>query len=139
MHGLMMELPLLITDIMRFADRNHPDARDRLGHARHAAASLHMARRSSAVRASSPTRSPRRASGRATASARSPGTTRHLELYYAVSCIGAVMHTINPRLFPEQLAYIITTPPTACCSSTRRCCTAQVLQGKIPASSASSS
>jgi fatty-acyl-CoA synthase len=25
MHGLMMERPLLITDIMRFADRNHPD------------------------------------------------------------------------------------------------------------------
>ena len=25
MHGLMMERPLLITDIMRFADRNYPD------------------------------------------------------------------------------------------------------------------
>ncbi|MDH3970146.1 MAG: AMP-binding protein, partial [Rhodospirillales bacterium] len=32
---------------------------------------------------------------------------RHLELYYAVSGIGAVCHTINPRLFPEQLGYII--------------------------------
>lgn len=31
---------------------------------------------------------------------------RHLELYYAVSGIGAVLHTVNPRLFPEQLAYI---------------------------------
>jgi acyl-CoA synthetase (AMP-forming)/AMP-acid ligase II len=34
-------------------------------------------------------------------------THRHLELYYGVSGVGAVCHTINPRLFPEQLAYII--------------------------------
>jgi fatty-acyl-CoA synthase len=31
---------------------------------------------------------------------------RHLELYYAVSGSGAVLHTINPRLHPEQIAYI---------------------------------
>jgi fatty-acyl-CoA synthase len=31
---------------------------------------------------------------------------RHFELYYAISGIGAVCHTINPRLFPEQIAYI---------------------------------
>ncbi|MGK0441727.1 MAG: fatty-acyl-CoA synthase [Pseudohongiellaceae bacterium] len=32
---------------------------------------------------------------------------RHLEAYYGVSCSGLVCHTINPRLFPEQLVYII--------------------------------
>ncbi|SNS63269.1 fatty-acyl-CoA synthase [Noviherbaspirillum humi] len=32
---------------------------------------------------------------------------RHLELYYAISGSGAVMHTINPRLHPEQIAYIV--------------------------------
>ncbi|MGB1580453.1 MAG: 3-(methylthio)propionyl-CoA ligase [Nevskiales bacterium] len=32
---------------------------------------------------------------------------RHFETYYAVSCSGAVLHTINPRLFPEQIAYIV--------------------------------
>src|SRR6476661_6721683 len=31
---------------------------------------------------------------------------RHLEAYYAVSGSGAVLHTLNPRLFPEQIAYI---------------------------------
>jgi fatty-acyl-CoA synthase len=31
---------------------------------------------------------------------------RHLEAYYAVSGSGAVLHTINPRLFAEQIAYI---------------------------------
>lgn len=32
---------------------------------------------------------------------------RHFELYYAISGMGAVTHTINPRLFPEQVAWII--------------------------------
>ena len=32
---------------------------------------------------------------------------RHLELYYAAPCMGAVLHTLNIRLFPEQLVYII--------------------------------
>jgi fatty-acyl-CoA synthase len=32
---------------------------------------------------------------------------QHLELYYAIPCSGAVCHTLNIRLFPEQLAYII--------------------------------
>jgi fatty-acyl-CoA synthase len=34
-------------------------------------------------------------------------THRHLELYYGVSGTGSVLHTVNPRLFPEQIDYII--------------------------------
>lgn len=34
-------------------------------------------------------------------------TYRHLEIYYAVSGIGAVCHTINPLLGPEQVAYVV--------------------------------
>ncbi len=34
-------------------------------------------------------------------------THRHFEMFYGVTGIGAVLHTINPRLFPEQLVYII--------------------------------
>ncbi len=34
-------------------------------------------------------------------------TYRHFELYYAVSGMGAVCHTINPRLYDDQLVYII--------------------------------
>jgi fatty-acyl-CoA synthase len=33
---------------------------------------------------------------------------RHLELYFAVTCYGAVLHTLNLRLASDQLAYIIT-------------------------------
>ncbi|MGB2920301.1 MAG: long-chain-fatty-acid--CoA ligase [Mycobacterium sp.] len=32
---------------------------------------------------------------------------RHLTLYFGVSGSGAVMHTVNPRLFPEQIVYIV--------------------------------
>ena len=31
---------------------------------------------------------------------------RHFELYYAISSMGAILHTINPRLFEEQIIYI---------------------------------
>ncbi len=34
-------------------------------------------------------------------------THRHLELWYGIAGIGAVTHTVNPRLFPEQIAWII--------------------------------
>jgi len=34
-------------------------------------------------------------------------TWRHLEAWYGITGLGAVYHTLNPRLFPEQLAYIV--------------------------------
>ena len=34
-------------------------------------------------------------------------TGRHLEVWYGVMGMGAVLHTVNPRLFPEQIAWII--------------------------------
>jgi fatty-acyl-CoA synthase len=103
----MMERPLLITDIMRFADRNYPDVEIvsvTLDTPRHRCTWRDVFRRT------------RQLANALTAAGVKPGDRvaslawndyRHLELYYAVSCIGAVMHTINPRLFPEQLEYII--------------------------------
>jgi fatty-acyl-CoA synthase len=35
-------------------------------------------------------------------------TQAHLEAYLAAPCMGAVLHTLNLRLFPDQLAYIVT-------------------------------
>jgi fatty-acyl-CoA synthase len=107
MHGLMMERPLLITDIMRFADRNHPDVEIvsvTMDTPRHRSNWREIFRRT------------RQLANALTAAGVKPGDRvaslawndhRHLELYYAVSCMGAVMHTVNPRLFPEQLEYII--------------------------------
>ncbi len=34
-------------------------------------------------------------------------THHHLECYFAVPCLGAVLHTVNIRLFPDDLAYVI--------------------------------
>ena len=34
-------------------------------------------------------------------------TDRHLELWYGISGLGAITHTVNPRLFPEQIAWIM--------------------------------
>jgi fatty-acyl-CoA synthase len=34
-------------------------------------------------------------------------TQRHLELYFAAPCSGRILHTLNIRLFPEQLTYIV--------------------------------
>ena len=107
MHGLMMERPLLITDIMRFAERNYPDVEIvsvTLDAPRHRSTWRDICRRT------------RQLANALTAAGIKPGDRiaslawndyRHVELYYAVSCIGAVMHTINPRLFPEQLEYIV--------------------------------
>ena len=33
--------------------------------------------------------------------------SRHLELYYGVTSSGRVLHTVNPRLFPDQIQYIM--------------------------------
>ncbi|CCE01203.1 fatty-acid--CoA ligase [Bradyrhizobium sp. STM 3809] len=34
-------------------------------------------------------------------------TGRHLEVWYGIMGIGAICHTVNPRLFPEQIGWII--------------------------------
>jgi fatty-acyl-CoA synthase len=34
-------------------------------------------------------------------------THEHLEAYMAVPCMGAVLHTLNLRLFPDQLAHVV--------------------------------
>ena len=107
MHGQMMDSPLLITEIMRFADRNFPDGQVvsiTFDNPRHRTTYREVFRRA------------RKLANALRAAGIKPGDRiatlawndyRHLELYYAVSCMGAVLHTINPRLFPEQLEYIV--------------------------------
>ncbi|HEX6571259.1 MAG TPA: AMP-binding protein, partial [Steroidobacteraceae bacterium] len=107
MHGLMMEAPLLITEIMRFAERNFADGEIvsvTFDEPRHRTTWREVFRRARKL-ANALEAAGVRAGDRV-------GTLawndyRHLELYYAVSCMGAVLHTVNPRLFPEQLEFII--------------------------------
>ncbi len=107
MHGLMMDSPLLITAIMRFADRNYADREivsvtfDNPRHRTNWGQVFRRARMlANALKAAGVKEGDRVAT-------LAWNDYRHLELYYAVSCMGAVLHTVNPRLFPEQLEFII--------------------------------
>ncbi len=107
MHGLMMNLPLQISSLIRHADRYHGDTEivSRL-----VEGGIHRYNYSEAHR-----RARQLANALGSLDVRMTdriGTLawngfRHFEIYYAVSGIGAICHTINPRLFPEQIAYII--------------------------------
>ena len=49
-------------------------------------------------------------------------THRHFEMFYGTSGFGAVLHTVNPRLYAEQLVYIINHAEDVACSWMRRRC-----------------
>ena len=105
--GQMMDQPLLISSIIRFAAR-HYGASEIVS--RRVEGDLHRYTvRECEARA-------RRVADVLWAQGIAPGERvgtlawngyRHLELYYGVSGSGAVLHTINPRLHPEQIAYIV--------------------------------
>ena len=107
MRGLMMETPLLISSILTHAARwnsrievvtrtvEGPMHRYTYGDAARRSAQL-----AHALRALGVLESERIAT-------LAWNTYRHFELYYGVPGIGAVLHTINPRLHPSQIAYII--------------------------------
>ena len=107
LRGLMMDSPLLISSLIVHAERCHGDteivSRTVEGPIhRYTYADAHQRARKLA-----------QALGRlGVMQGERVGTLawngyRHLELYYAASGMGAVIHTVNPRLFPEQLAYIV--------------------------------
>ena len=107
MHGMMMHRPLSIIEILRYAAEAHPgtgvvsvrtegdlhrygydEAYARAGQLAHALAELGISQ------------------GDRVATLAWNGY-RHFELYYGISGMGAICHTINPRLPAEQLLYIL--------------------------------
>jgi acyl-CoA synthetase (AMP-forming)/AMP-acid ligase II len=106
-HGNMMQMPLLISALLRHADAYHGDTeivsrlapdeihrytyRDAHRRARQAANAL----KSLGVAAST------------RVGTLAWNSHRHFELYFAVSGMGAIINTVNPRLFPEQVEYIV--------------------------------
>ena len=106
LRGLMMDRPLLVSSVIDYAAEVYPDvqivsqtvegglhrygyaqARERIGRLANALVGLGIK------------------PGDRVATLAWNGY-RHFELYYAIAGIGAVCHTINPRLFPEQITYI---------------------------------
>ncbi len=107
MHGLMQDHPLLISSIIRHAAENHGrrEVVSRLGdgsiHRTDYATLERRSRRLAQVLESKGIRPGDRIGTLAW------NTFRHVECFYGVSGMGAVLHTVNPRLFHEQIAYII--------------------------------
>ncbi|WP_026431067.1 3-(methylthio)propionyl-CoA ligase [Paracidovorax oryzae] len=107
MLGLMQSQPLLISTLVEFAERHHGDAqivsrrvegdihrytyRDMAARARQLANTLDAEGFAASARVAS----------------LAWNGYRHLEMYYGVSGSGRVLHTINPRLHPDQVAWIV--------------------------------
>ncbi|MEM8854973.1 MAG: long-chain fatty acid--CoA ligase [Pseudomonadota bacterium] len=107
MKGMMMHRPLKIADILEFAAEVHGEAE--VISARHEG-DVHRAGlraiRDRVCRLAHALRARGVGEGERIATLAFNGH-RHLECYYAISGIGAVCHTINPRLPADQMRYII--------------------------------
>ncbi|HEX6842708.1 MAG TPA: 3-(methylthio)propionyl-CoA ligase [Stellaceae bacterium] len=107
MRGLMMDRPLLIGQLIQYAAEYHGDTE------------IVTRTVEGPIERSSYAEAERRARQLAKALGRlgvrmgdrvatiAWNSQRHFELYFAISGIGAVCHTINPRLFADQLSYIV--------------------------------
>ena len=106
MLGQMMSMPLLISNLIEHADRHHGDTE------------IVSRRVEGDIHRTNYRQLHARSKQLAKALAHlgiEPGQTvatlawngyRHMELYFGVSGSGAVLHTLNPRLHPDQLVYI---------------------------------
>ncbi len=106
MLGQMMQQPLLISSLLVHAERHHPE---REIVSRRVEGDIHRYTYKDLAQRS------RRMANALAGLGIKPGACvatlawngyRHLELYYAVSGSGAVLHTVNPRLHPDQVVYI---------------------------------
>ena len=107
MHGLMMDTPLLISSIAEHAEKFHGDREIvsvTMDNPRHRYTVRESVQRARKV-ASALDRLGLEQGDRVATIAWND--YRHLEVYYGISGAGYVCHTINPRLFPEQLVFII--------------------------------
>ncbi len=106
MHGLMMEMPLLISAMLRHADRNHGDTEIV---SKNVDGSLHRyGYRDAHARARKLANALKRLGAQPSDRVATLAWNgyRHFEIYYAVAGSGMVIHTINPRLFTDQITYI---------------------------------
>jgi fatty-acyl-CoA synthase len=107
MQGLMMRMPLTIPSLLEFAARYHGDTEIVT---RTVEGPIHRYRYADLLRRAHQLSNALRVLhvGKGDiVGTLAWNSHRHMELYYGISGIGAVCHTINPRLFVEQIAYII--------------------------------
>jgi len=106
MHGLMQRHELLISSVLEHAARHHGDGEvvsrrsgGTLDRTSYAALSLRARKLASVLRELGVEQGDR-------VGTLAMNSDRHLELYYGISGSGAVCNTINPRLSPDDIAYI---------------------------------
>ena len=106
MRGLMMEYPLTLQHILQRAYRFFPDQEiaTKVGPTMHRYTYAGFYERTNRLANALARLGIRRGDRVATIAWNS---YRHLELYFAVPCMGAVLHTLNLRLSPDQLVFII--------------------------------
>jgi fatty-acyl-CoA synthase len=107
MLGQMMQQPLLISSLLVHAERHHPEQEivsRRVEGDIHRTTYKELAGRARRVANA--------LAGLGVKAGDRVGTLawngyRHMELYYGISGTGQVMHTVNPRLHPDQVVYIL--------------------------------
>ncbi len=107
MQGQMQHSPLAISSLIDFAERYHPDVEIV---SRRVEGDIHRSTFGECAQRARQIANALDELGIAISSR--VGTLawngyRHMEIYYGVSGSGRVLHTINPRLHPEQVAYIV--------------------------------
>ena len=107
MQGLMQRQPLLVSSIITHAARHHAaaevvsrEADGTLVRATYAEVERRARRLARLLQSFGIERSDRVAT-------LAWNSQRHLELYYAVSGMGSIIHTVNPRLAPDDIAHIL--------------------------------
>ena len=106
MLGLMQDRPLLISQIIDFAGRSYPDVEIVT---RTVEGPIHRYGYKDALRRSKQVAEALQGLGVQLGDRVGTiawNTYRHFELYFGISGIGAVLHTLNPRLAPDHVAYI---------------------------------
>ena len=106
MLGLMQSQPLLISDLIVFAERHHGDAEIV---SRRVEGDIHRYTYKDSAQRARRVANALDALGLAFSDRVATlawNGYRHFELYYGVSGSGRVLHTINPRLHPDQIAWI---------------------------------
>ena len=106
MQGQMMSMPLLTSSLLVHAERHHGDQEIV---SRRVEGDLHrMTYRDLGTRSRQLARALERLGVQASQRVATLAWNghRHMELYYAVSGMGSVLHTINPRLHADQVVYI---------------------------------
>lgn len=106
-NGLMMQMPLLVSTLLEHAERHHKETEvvsRRTEGDLHRTTLKQIASRSRQLASALTTIGVQEGENVATMAW---NNYRHLEIYYAVSGMGAVTHTLNPRYSPQQLIYIL--------------------------------